>query len=114
METQSTRQHKVSRQLQKDLSEIFREKGTLAFAGAMITVTSVRISPDLSVARVYISIFPSAKIQEAFELIEASSRSIRGELGKRVSKQLRIVPELVFIIDDSLDYVEKIDQLLKK
>ena len=114
METQSTRQLKVSRQLQKDLSEIFREKGTGAFNGAMITVTSVRISPDLSVARVYISIFPSAKIKEVFEIVEASGKTIRGELGKRVSKQLRIVPQLVFIIDDSLDYVEKIDELLKK
>ena len=114
MESQSTRQLKVSRQLQRDLSEIFREKGTQAYSGAMITVTSVRISPDLSVARVYISIFPSAKIKEVFEIVEATGKTIRGELGKRVSKQLRIVPELVFIIDDSLDYVEKIDELLKK
>ena len=114
MESQSTRQLKVSRQLQRDLSEIFREKGTQAFKGAMITVTTVRISPDLSVARVYISIFPSAKTAEVLEIIEALARSIRGELGNRVSKQLRIVPELVFILDDSQDYVEKIDQLLKK
>ena len=85
MESQSTRQHKVSRQLQRDLSEIFREKGTQAFSGAMISVTSVRISPDLSVARVYLSIFPSAKSKEAFEQVEASARNIRGLLGNRVA-----------------------------
>lgn len=114
MESQSTRQHKVSRQLQRDLSEIFREKGTQAYAGAMLTVTSVRISPDLSVARVYISIFPSAKTKEVLEIVEATSRAIRGELGNRISKQLRIVPQLVFLLDDSQDYVQKIDELLKK
>lgn len=80
----------------------------------MISVTNVRISPDLSVARVYISIFPSSKAEEVFNILENTGKSIRGELGKRVSKQLRIVPELVFKIDDSLDYVEKIDELLKK
>ncbi|MDD2584161.1 MAG: 30S ribosome-binding factor RbfA [Bacteroidales bacterium] len=114
MESQSTRQLKVSRQLQRDLSEIFRERGTQAFSGAMITVTSVRISPDLSVARVYISIFPSAKTEEVLEIVENSARAIRGELGNRVSKQLRIVPQLTFLLDDSQDYVQKIDELLKK
>ena len=114
MENQSTRQLKISRQLQKDLAEIFRERGTQSFAGAMITVTGVRISPDLSIAKVYISIFPSAKIKEVFAIVEESAKSIRGELGKRVSKQLRIVPQLTFYIDDSLDYAEKIEQLLKK
>ncbi len=114
MEGESTRQHKVSRQLQRDLSEIFREKGTSVFKGTMITVTSVRISPDLSVARVFLSIFPSAKSAEVFKIVQDISKALRGELGKRVSKQLRIVPDLVFIIDDSLDYVERIEELLKK
>ncbi|HBG24262.1 MAG: ribosome-binding factor A [Bacteroidetes bacterium GWF2_41_61] len=114
MEGESTRQHKVSRQLQRDLSEIFREKGTSVFKGTMITVTSVRISPDLSVARVFLSIFPSAKSAEVFKIVQDTSKALRGELGKRVSKQLRIVPDLVFIIDDSLDYVERIEELLKK
>ena len=114
MESESTRQQKVSRQLQRDLSEIFRERGFSTYKGSMITVTSVRISPDLSVAKVFISIFPSAGAKEIFSLVQESARNIRGELGKRVSKQLRIVPELQFHIDDSLDYVEHIDELLKK
>lgn len=114
MEGESTRQQKVARQLQRDLAEIIREKGTAVFGGAMISVTAVRISPDLSVAKVYVSIFPSSKAKEAFAIVEASAKSIRGELGRRVSKQLRIVPDLNFLIDDSLDYVEHIDELLKK
>ncbi|MFA6334142.1 MAG: 30S ribosome-binding factor RbfA [Bacteroidales bacterium] len=114
MEGESTRQQKVGKQLQKDLAEIIRERGMPAFGGALISVTSVRVSPDLAVAKVHLSIFPSAKANEVLKIVEAASKSIRGELGKRVSKQLRIVPELVYFIDDSLDYVERIDELLKK
>lgn len=113
MEQQSTRQLKVSRQIQKDLSEIFRERGGASFNGALISVTGVKISPDLSLARVHLSIFPPNRATEIFQLIEESSRSIRGDLGRRISKQLRIVPELHFYIDDSLDHIEKIDNLLK-
>ncbi len=113
MEQQSTRQLKVSREIQRDLSEIFRAKGQ-SYRGAMISVTNVTISPDLSLATVYVSIFPSNQTEEVFEMILNSSRHIRGELGRRVSKQLRIVPQLNFRLDDSLDYVERIDELLKK
>ncbi len=113
MTEDSTRQLKVARQVQKDLSEIFRLQGMAPYGGAMITVTNVRISPDLAVARVWLSIFPSAKAKEVLASVQAQSRSIRGELGHRVAKQLRIVPDLSFLIDDSLDYVEHIDELLK-
>ena len=114
MEGESTRQQKVGRQLQRDLAEIFRARGSAISGGAMITVTGVRISPDLSFAKVYLSIFPSPKTGEILDNISASAKQIRGELGRRVSKQLRIVPELAFYIDDSLDYIERIDELLKK
>ncbi len=114
METESTRQQKVAKQVLRDLSEIFRERGMAAFNGAMISVTSVRVSQDLASAKVRLSIFPSEKAAGVLEMVEAASRSIRGDLGKRVSKQLRIVPELTFFIDDSLDYALKIDELLKK
>jgi len=114
MEGESTRQQKVGKQIQRDLAEVIREKGMSSFGGAMITVTSVRVSPDLAVAKVYLSIFPSAKAKDVLKLVETASKYLRGELGKRVSKQLRIVPELLFYIDDSLDYVERIDELLKK
>ena len=110
----STRQLKVAKELQKDLAEIIRSKGMAAFGGAMVSVTEVRISPDLSVAKVYVSILPSAKAEAAMQIINDNSRAIRGELGHVVAKQLRIVPELVFFQDTSLDYAEHIDELLKK
>ncbi len=110
----STRQLKVAKELQKDLAEIIRSKGMAVFGGAMVSVTEVRISPDLSVAKVYVSIFPSSKAEDAMKIINDNSRSIRGELGHLVAKQLRIVPELVFFQDTTLDYAEHIDELLKK
>lgn len=114
MEGESTRQLKVAKELQRHLAEIIRARGMAAFGGAMITVSGVKISPDLANAKVYISIFPSLKSKEVMEIVEENSKSIRGELGRKVAKQLRIVPELLFCIDDSLDYVEHIDELLKK
>ncbi len=110
----STRQLKVAREIQKDLAEIIRGKGMAAFGGAMVTVSEVRISPDLSVAKVYVSVFPSEKQQAVMEQLEADSRQIRGELGRQVAKQFRIVPELVYYLDTSIDYAEHIDELLKK
>ena len=110
----STRQLKVARELQKDIAEIIRSKGMAAFGGAMVSVTEVRISPDLSVAKVYVSVFPSAKSEEVMQIINENARTIRGELGRIVAKQFRIVPELAFFLDSSLDYAEHIDELLKK
>lgn len=110
----STRQLKVARELQKDIAEIIRSKGMAAFGGAMVSVTEVRISPDLSVAKVYVSVFPSAKSEEVMHLVNENARTIRGELGRIVAKQFRIVPELAFFLDSSLDYAEHIDELLKK
>lgn len=113
MEGQSTRQLKVARQLQRDLAEIIRSHGMAAFRGAMLTVSEVRISPDLSIAKIYVSVFPSEKQKEVMEVLEAEKKSLRGELGRLVAKQLRIVPELDFYLDTSLDYAEHIEQLLK-
>lgn len=114
MESGSTRQQKINKQLQKDLADIFQQQGMQAYNGALISVTGVRITPDLSIAKVYLSIFPSAKVKEVMELVSENNKSIRGELGRRVRHQLRIVPELTFYVDDSLDYVERIDDLLKQ
>ena len=113
MEGQSTRQLKVARQLQRDLAEIIRSHGMAAFGGAMLTVSEVRISPDLSIAKVYVSVFPSEKQKEVMEVLEAEKKSLRGDLGRLVAKQLRIVPEIDFYLDTSLDYAEHIEQLLK-
>lgn len=110
----STRQLKVSRELQRDLAEIIRSKGMAAFGGAMVTVSEVRISPDLSVAKVYVSIFPSEKAEAVMGILNENLKTYRGELGRKVASQLRIVPELVLYLDTSLDYAAHIDELLKK
>lgn len=109
---ETTRQQKISRMLQKELGEIF-----LLYAreihGVLITVTGVRVSPDLGVAHVHLSIFPSPNSSDVLKRVQSDTKSIRYDLGKRVRYQLRIVPELHFHIDDSLDYIENIDNLLK-
>lgn len=111
---ESTRQLKIARELQRDMAEIIRSKGMAAYDGAMVTVSGVKVSPDLALARVYVSIFPSSKSQAVMGRLKDENRKLRGELGRMVAKQLRIVPELDFFLDDSLDYVEHIDELLKK
>lgn len=110
---ESTRQKKVSRLIQKELGEIFQRK-TNEFGGKMITVTIVRMSPDLSLAKIYLSIFPIDKDESTLQRIKSHTSHLRNDLGKIVRNQLRIVPELAFFIDDSLDYIENIEDLLKK
>lgn len=108
-----TRQNRISRLLQKELSLIFQSQ-TRMMHGVMVSVTRVKISPDLSVCTAYLSIFPSDKGEELLTNIQTNEKTIRYELGTRVRNQLRIIPELRFFIDDSLDYIEHIDELLKK
>ena len=109
---QETRQNKISRLLQKELSVIFQSQ-TRMMHGVMVSVTRVRISPDVSVCTAYLSIFPSEKSDEILKNVTANEKTIRYELGTRVRHQLRIIPELRFFVDDSLDYIDHIDSLLK-
>lgn len=108
---ESKRQQKVARQLQKDLSEIFQREVPHLFNGAFITVTSVRVSPDLSVARVYLSFLATKNKEMLLETIREHSRTLRQHLGERVRHQLRIVPDLTYFIDDTAEYAEKMDKL---
>lgn len=108
---ESTRQAKISRLIQKELSEIFRQQ-TAKTHGVIVSVSSVKVSPDLSIARAYLSVFPSNKGQEMIDSINRNARTIRYELAQKVRFQLRKTPELSFHLDDSLDYIEKIDALL--
>ena len=110
---ESTRQQKIARLIQKELSEIFRLQ-TAKMGGVLVSVSAVRVSPDLSIARAYLSIFPSEKADEILKNINASAKTVRYELAQRVRYQLRKTPELSFFVDDSLDYIEHIDELLKK
>lgn len=110
---ESTRQAKIARLLQKELSEIFRQQ-TAKTHGVIVSVSAVRVSPDLSIARAYLSVFPSDKAAEMLESINRSAKTIRYELAQKVRYQLRKTPELAFHLDDSLDYLENIDNLLAK
>jgi len=110
---ESTRQKKVARLLQKELAEILRKKTTELARGKMLTVTTVRVSPDLGLAKIYLSIFPSENSESILENITDNTPRIRNELGGKIRNQLRIIPEIAFYLDDSLDYIDNIDTLLK-
>lgn len=105
------RLNKIGRLLQKELGDIF-QKQTQAMPGTLISVSAVRVSADLGVAKAYLSIFPSEKSEELLDAIRTNVKSIRYDLGQRVRLQLRKIPELTFFIDDSLDYIDNIDKLL--
>lgn len=109
---ETTRQQKIARLLQKELGDIFL-KYARRIPGTLITVTNVRISPDLSVSHIHLSIFPTERSAEILKSIQEDKKAVRFDLGNRVRHQLRIIPELYFHPDDSLDYVENIDNLLK-
>ncbi|MBD5211109.1 MAG: 30S ribosome-binding factor RbfA [Bacteroidales bacterium] len=110
---ETTRQAKISRLLQKELSEIFRQQ-TAKTHGVIVSVSNVRVSPDLSIAKVYLSVFPSEKGEEILGNITRSAKTIRYDLAQKVRFQLRKTPELSFYLDDSLDYIERIDSLLQQ
>ena len=109
---ENKRLQKIERLIQKDLSEIFLLQ-TKQTPGIMISVTNVRMSPDLSIVKAYLSVFPSEKGKEIVENINLNKKSVRFELGLRIGKQVRKIPELIFFLDDSIDYLENIDNLLK-
>ena len=110
---ETTRQQKISRLIQKELSDMFRRE-TAAMGGVLVSVSRVRISSDMSVCRGYLSIFPSERADEMLRNINAGAAQLRFELGNRCRHQLRIIPTLKFFRDDSLDYIDRIDQLLKQ
>lgn len=110
---ESIRQRKVSRQLLKDLSDIFQLNGRDLVGTSLISVTVIRVSADLSIARVYVSIFGSDDKTIVIDKMNQRSALIRKKLGERIRNQMRKVPELKFFIDDSVDYSQAIEQLLK-
>ena len=107
------RQQKVGNLIKRELSIIFQQEGQSTFRGAMISVTIVRMSPDLGVARAYLSMFTPDEKKDMLEHVRSRTGAIRRALGNKVGKQLRIVPVLEFHVDDSLDYAERIDEILK-
>lgn len=112
MEDYSTRQNKIAKLIQKEMAEVVTRINQVQFKGKLVTVTEARVTKDLSIARIYFSIYPSEFGAEILELLKHDSKAIRGELGRRLGKSLRIIPNLEFYKDDSLDYLEHIDKLL--
>lgn len=110
----TTRQNKVARLIQKELGDIFQKESREYWGGKMISVTVVRMTPDLSIAKVYLSIYPIQRDKDPLSEVHENQSRLRYELGNRVRHQLRIIPELIFYVDDSLDYLENIEKLLKK
>lgn len=110
----STRQNKISRLIQREMADILLQLNKSKYQGKLITVTVVRVTKDLGIARIYLSIYPSQYAEEILKEIKLANKAIRGELGRKIGKSVRIIPELEFYIDDSLDYIEHIDELLGK
>ena len=110
---ESKRLQKIERLIQKDLGEIFLRQ-TKSMSGTLVSVTKIRVSPDLGLAKAYLSVFPSEKGTEILEAINLNKKAIRFEMGQLQKNQLRKIPELAFFLDDSLDYLENIDSLLNK
>jgi ribosome-binding factor A len=110
----TTRQEKVAKQIQKDIADIIQQHSVARSRKVMLTVTNTRITPDLGQARIYISIFPSQQAEDIILDLNDHVGFYRNELGQKLRHQLKKVPEIKFYLDDSLDYIDNIDNLLKK
>ena len=111
---ETTRQQKIARQIQRDIADIFQKEAAHIVRGSMVTVTTVRVSPDFGYAKIYVSVFPFDQGDAILAELKNNNWMIRRALGQRIRFQLKVVPELEFFIDDSLEYIENIDNLLKE
>lgn len=111
---ETTRQQKVAKQIQKDIADIFQKEGAYLVRGLLVTVTTVRVSPDFGYAKIYVSVFPFDKHPELLASLEEHNWFIRRELGRRIRNQLKVVPELQFFLDDSLEYIDHIEEALTR
>lgn len=111
---ETTRQPKIARQIQRDIADIFQKEGRDLLRGTLVTVTEVRVSPDFNYAKIYVSIFPFDKAPETMAVLDKQNRFIRCELGRRIKDQLKSVPEIQFFLDDSLEYIEHLEQAMKE
>lgn len=111
---ETTRQQKAGRQIQKDIGDILLKEARHLTQGAIVSVTRVKMSPDLSFAKIYLSVFPFDKGGQVMQGLKENGSMVRYELGKKIRNQFRIVPELAFVTDDSLEYIDRIEKLLKE
>ena len=108
----TTRQQKIARQIQKDTADIFARELAGKLRGVMTTVTTVRVSPDFGYAKIYVSVFPFGEAQRVMQILDEESWLVRRSLGQRIRHQLKVVPELQFFLDDSLEYIENIERAM--
>lgn len=111
---ESKRQLKFARQIQKDLADLFQQEGSSFFPNNFVTVTKVRVTPDLGMARIYLSFLNSSTAQQSMNSIKAQQGEIRYKLGKRIKDQVRVIPELEFFIDDTQEYVSKMNKIFEE
>jgi ribosome-binding factor A len=109
----STRQNKFARLIQKELAELFQKEGSNFYGNSFVTVTKAKVTPDLAIARIYLSIFKDKDPDRVIKSLRSQMHFIRKKLGNKIKNQARIIPELEFYLDDSLDYAEKIDNIMK-
>ena len=109
----STRQNKYARLIQKEISEVFLKSGKDYYGNAFVTITAVKVSPDLALVKIYLSLFKVAEPDKLIKQINSHVKEIRRHLGERIKNQIRHIPELVFYLDDSAEYAENIEKIFK-
>ena len=111
---ESKRQQKFAGVLQQDLAAIFQREGMNYLPNTLVTITKVRVTPDLAIARVFLSFFNNANVQQSLQIVKSHANEIRYKLGARIKDQVRIIPQLEFFVDDTNDYVERMDKIFDK
>ncbi|MBE9585416.1 30S ribosome-binding factor RbfA [Mucilaginibacter sp. JRF] len=111
---ESKRQQKFAGVIQQDLAAIFQREGAAYLPDTLVTITKVRVTPDLAIARVFLSFFNNNNTQQALQLVKSHASEIRYKLGARIKDQVRIIPQLEFFVDDTNEYVERMDKLFDK
>jgi ribosome-binding factor A len=111
---ESKRQQKFAGVLQQDLAAIFQREGMAYLPNTLVTITKVRVTPDLAIARVFLSFFNNVNVQQSLQTVKSHASEIRYKLGARIKDQVRVIPQLEFFVDDTNEYVERMDKIFDK
>jgi ribosome-binding factor A len=111
---ESKRQQKFAGVLQQDLAAIFQREGMSILPNTLVTITKVRVTPDLAIARVFLSFFNNVNTQQSLQTVKSHASEIRYKLGARIKDQVRVIPQLEFFVDDTNEYVERMDKIFDK
>lgn len=110
--SESKRQLKFSKLIQEEISDIYQRRFQGSFAGSLVTISGVEMSPDLSFAKIFVSVFPSAETGTVMEKLNEDKSQIRGDLGRRIGKNVRIIPEIAFFSDATAEEADRIDKII--